>query len=330
MSASPGSPGPLMPEILSIVLSIFGLIGIGYGAVRIGLLKPASADALADFVFTIPIPVLIFRILSTADFQDLSPWALWATYFAAVAVVWSLAHLIVRRGFGREARAGVVAGVSAAFANTVLIGIPLVQIVLGDEGLAVALVVLSVHLPVMMAASVILNEWAVRADGLIDSPVDAGAALRGFIAPLVRNPIIIGLAAGLAWRVTGLTITGAPALIIESLARVAGPVALVASGMSLARYGISGNVRPALVIAVLKLAIMPAAALAVGMALGLSPVALGAVTLLAACPTGVNAFLIASRLGTGQALSSNAMTISTGGAVLSVALWLVIVRALFT
>jgi malonate transporter len=319
-----------MSEILSIVLSIFGLIGIGYGAVRTRLLKRDSADALADFVFTIPIPVLIFRILSTADFQDLSPWALWATYFAAVAIVWSLAHLVIRRGFGREARAGVVAGVSAAFANTVLVGIPLVQIVLGDAGLAVALVVLSVHLPVMMAASVILNEWAVRADGLVRTPVNASAALRGFIAPLVRNPIIIGLAAGLAWRFTGLAISGAPGLIVESLARVAGPVALVASGMSLARYGVSGNVRPALAITVLKLALMPAAVLAIGTALGLPPVALGAVTLLAACPTGVNAFLIASRLGTGQALSSNAMTISTGAAVVTVALWLAAVRALFT
>jgi malonate transporter and related proteins len=317
-----------MLEIVSIVLSIFGLIGIGYAAARTRLLKPETGDGLADFVFTIPIPVLLFRTLATADFQDLSPWAIWASYFSAAAIVWAAAHLMIRRLFGRDTRAGVVAGISSVFANIVLVGLPLVQITLGESGLAAALVLLSIHLPVMMAAGVILNEWAVRADGLVTAPVDAMAAVRGFVGPLLRNPIIIGIAAGLVWRASGLTISGPPALIVDALAQVAGPVALVACGLSLARYGVSGNVRPALAITALKLAALPAAVLAVGMALGLAPVALAAVTLVAACPTGVNAFLIASRLGTGQALSSNAMTISTAAGVVTVALWLAVVRAL--
>ena len=47
------------------------------------------------------------------------------------------------------------------------------------------------------------------------------------------------------------------------------------------------------------------------------------VTLTAACPTGVNVFLIASRLGTGQALASNALLISTAAGVVTVSLWLI-------
>jgi malonate transporter and related proteins len=317
-----------MLEIVSIVLSIFGLIAIGYGAARTRLLKPETGDGLADFVFTIPIPVLLFRTLATADFQDLSPWAIWASYFCAAAIIWAAAHLTIRRLFGSDARAGVVAGISSVFANIVLIGLPLVQITLGEAGLAAALVLLSIHLPVMMAAGVVLNEWAMRADGLVTTPVDAWAAVRNFLGPLLRNPIVIGIAAGLVWRTSGLAISGPPALVVNALAQVAGPVALVACGLSLARYGVSGNIRPALIITVLKLAALPAAVLAIGMALGLAPVALAAVTLVAACPTGVNAFLIASRLGTGQALSSNAMTISTAAGVVTVALWLAVIRAL--
>ena len=40
-------------------------------------------------------------------------------------------------------------------------------------------------------------------------------------------------------------------------------------------------------------------------AVGLPPLGVAALTLTAACPTGVNAYLIASRLGTGEALASN-------------------------
>ena len=47
-----------------------------------------------------------------------------------------------------------------------------------------------------------------------------------------------------------------------------------------------------------------------------------AIVLAAACPTGVNAYVVASRFRTGEALSSNAITLTTALAVLTVALWL--------
>ena len=48
----------------------------------------------------------------------------------------------------------------------------------------------------------------------------------------------------------------------------------------------------------------------------------------AACPTGVNAYLIANRFRTGEALSSNAITISTGLAVVTVSMWLILVEVI--
>ena len=44
--------------------------------------------------------------------------------------------------------------------------------------------------------------------------------------------------------------------------------------------------------------------------------------LAAACPTGVNAYLVAARFKTGEALASNAITLSTGLAVLTVSFWI--------
>ena len=44
----------------------------------------------------------------------------------------------------------------------------------------------------------------------------------------------------------------------------------------------------------------------------------------AASPTGVNAYIVAARFRTGEALASNAITISTAGAVLSMMLWLTV------
>jgi len=81
------------------------------------------------------------------------------------------------------------------------------------------------------------------------------------------------------------------------------------------------------VLSVLKLGLMPALVFVVARAMGLPPVGVAALTLTGACPAGVNTYLIATRLGTGQALASNTLLISTAAGVVTVALWLVVVQA---
>ena len=49
----------------------------------------------------------------------------------------------------------------------------------------------------------------------------------------------------------------------------------------------------------------------------------------AALPSGVNSYLIATQLGTGQALASNQMSIATACAVVTTALWLQLAGAVF-
>ena len=55
---------------------------------------------------------------------------------------------------------------------------------------------------------------------------------------------------------------------------------------------------------------------------GLAPVTAKVAVIAAACPTGVTPFLVAGRFKTGEALASNAITLSTILAVASVAFWL--------
>lgn len=300
------------------------MIGIGYALARSGYLSESVGEGLAEFVFNAAIPVLLFRTLAQADFHGASPWGLWLGYFGGVAVVWALSHKMIRSLFGRDARAGVVAGVSASFANTVMLGIPLVQSAFGEAGMVSILIIISINMPVMMFASIVANEWAMRTDGLETAKPDRLELARRFAIGLISNPIIVGIAVGALWRLTGWPVSGVPAKLVDSLSVVAGPMALFASGMGLARYGISGNVRPALLITFLKLIVMPAIVLAICFAVSLPPLAIAVATMTAACPTGINAYLIANRFGTGQALASNSMTISTAIAVVVTAGWFVL------
>ena len=315
-------------QTLSIVASVFGLIGIGYLAARTRLLSADVGEKLAEFVFVLAIPILIFATLARAETQGVPPLRIWLAYFVPFAVVWALSHLMVVRLFGRDRRAGVVAGGSAAYSNAVLIGVPLVQTALGDDGMVFLIVIVLVHLPILTAASMIFNQWALAVDGDAADAPSRGEALRKLVVSLATHPILIAIALGILWNVTGLPIPGVAAAVIDPLALSAGPLALFATGMALASSGFGRQIVPAFGISVLKLAVLPGLVFASAWAIGLSPLGIAALTLTAACPTGVNAPLIAIRLGTGEALSSNALLISTAGGVVTVALWLSVVLPL--
>jgi malonate transporter and related proteins len=315
-----------LSETLIIVASIFGLIGIGYLTMRSGLLSTAVGDRLAEFVFTLAIPCLLFEALATADFHGISPWRIWAAYFAPFGLVWALSHHMIRRVFGRDQRAGIVAGASAAYSNALLIGIPLMQAALGDDGTVILIVIVAVHSPIMMLVSVFLSEWMQVREGTTSAARSRREVFHRLAVSLATHPILIGVALGVIWRVTGLSIPRVAAAIIEPLARSAGPLALVASGMALVNYGIARQIRPAIAISALKLVLLPVLVFLAASTIGLPPIGVAALTLTAACPAGVNTYLIAQRLGVGEALASNTVLISTGAGVLTVTLWLSLLR----
>lgn len=314
-----------MDQITGIVVPVFGLIGIGWAVAWSRLLRDGTGEGIADFVFTIAIPVLIFRVVATADFSGGSPWLLWLAFYIAYVLAWIAGTVLVRRLFGRDARAGLVAGVSASYGNALLIGVPLIIAAYGHDGAAAITLLIAVHLPVMMTASAVLIERALVADGM--SPdAHAGTIARRLVRNLVRNPIVIGLFAGILWRLTGLPVTGPAGTIVASVGDVAATLALIAVGMSLRNYGISGHVLPAMVVGAIKLVAMPAIVLVLVLWLiPLPPIWAKAIVIAAACPTGVNAYLVAARFGTGQALSSNAITLTTGLSVVTVSAWVTVV-----
>lgn len=315
-----------MHEIVAVILPVFGLIAIGYGTARLGILKQEVGDALGDFVFTIAVPLLIFRTLATADFAHASPWGLWLSYFGGALIVWAAGVAVVRFGFGRDEKVGVIAGVSTAFSNLVLVGTPLVLTAFGEEGAVPLFLIISVNLPVMMVISTLLIERASRrevAAGGVAEPEEGGSLGLRLMKNIFTNPLILGILAGAAWRATGLAIPALPKTLIDGLATAAVPCALFSLGMALKRYGIAGNVAPAVVLSVLKLLVFPGIVWLIAEYVARLPdLWVTVVTIGAATPTGVNAYLIANRFRTGHGLASNTITITSAAAVVTVALWL--------
>jgi predicted permease len=312
--------------VVETILFVFGLVALGYLAGLTGYLKTEVGDALTEFAVGVALPLLLFRTMVGADFRGSAPWALWSAYFAAAAVAWIAGHLVMTRIFGRDSQAGVVGGVATAYSNLVLLGIPFMLGVFGQEGFEVLSLLIAIHMPVMTMTSIILFDvFGHRKTGTIS----AGAILRAFVRRVLPNSLMIGILVGLLWRFTGLELPPFVVRLIDSLADIAGPLALFAMGLGLRKFGISGNVLPAVTLSLLKLFLMPAVALGAAWLLGLPPMTAKVAVAAAALPSGVNSYLLAVQFGTGQALASSQMTIATACAAVSTAFWLTIAHAVF-
>jgi hypothetical protein len=315
-----------MTPLTETVLFVFSLVALGYLAGLTGYLRPASGEGISEFAVNVAMPLLLFQTMVKSDFHGVTPWSLWGAYFAAVAITWAAGHLVITRIFGRDARAGIVGGVSSAYSNVVLLGAPFILGVFGASGFEVLSLLVSVHLPIMMMASIVLFEMFGRGSGETVHPL---RVVKSFLRRLFINPLIIGILAGLAWRLTGLPLPDLVERLVDTLADTAGPVALFAMGLSLRRFGISGNIRPALALSGLKLFLMPALVLAFVWLLGLPPLTAKVAVVVAALPSGINSYLIAVQFNTGQALASNQMTLATASAVVTTSFWLTVVIHIF-
>jgi predicted permease len=312
-----------MSALTESIIFIFGIVALGYGAARSGLLR-GNGEALAEFATSVALPFLLFRTMLTSDFGGLAPWSLWIAYFTAAAVSWALGQLIAYHVLGRDGRGSIIAGVAASFSNLVLLGLPFMLAMFGQPGVSVLSLIVAVHLPTMLAVSIVMFAAA----GGEGAP-RGWAAVREFAVTLATNAMIVGIVAGLLWRLSGIAMPALPMRLVDTFAGVAGPLALFAMGMGLGRFPLRANLGQAAIMAALKLVFMPGIALGMALLLGLPPLAAKVLVVAAGLPTGVNPYLFAVRFRTGEGLASNSLTIGTLAAALTTTLWLAIAERVF-
>lgn len=293
-----------------VVLPAFGLIAVGYLARATRIVAERTGEGLSDFVFVLAVPCLLFRTLARSDLPSVQPWGYWLAYFIGLLLVWGLAMLIASRAFGRKGPELVVSGFAAAQSNTVLVGVPVILKAYGDAGAVPLALLLAVHLPVTMTLATLL------AEGRNASPLD-------IVRRLISHPIIIGILLGSAARPFATNLPEPFWTVVDGLAAAAIPCALVSLGIALRRYGLGPDPALPMVLSALKLGLHPAAVLLLATRVfSMPPEWSGVAVLFAACPCGINAYLFAERYRQGVADASGAIALSTGLAIVTMAVWL--------
>ncbi len=299
-----------MHTVLVVVVPIFALILVGYLCRKSGKLGPRAASEINLMVVWLCLPALLFKVTATATWAEIwQPGFVLA--FGGGTLAMFLATLLWRLCSGHGLATASIDGLSAGYANTGYIGIPLCALLFGDAGLQPALIATLIVVCVLFAIAVVCIEVGLQSEKHV------GRAAAKVLRALAKNPLVIAPVAGGLWACTGLGIALPVMHFLDMLAAATTPCALVSLGLFLAQPAPQQK-SSAWPLVAMKLVGQPLLTWVLAFkVLALPSMWATSAVLLAALPTGTGPFMLAEYYQREAGVVSKAILLSTMGSLLT-------------
>ena len=303
----------------SATLPIFFTMLLGLFFCKIGLMDENFVKKMNQFVFTAALPALLFEDLSTVDFYR--AWDTRFVLFCFFATLLSIG-LTALLSFLLKDRSVQGEFVQASYrSSAAILGIAFIQNIYGDAGMAPLMIVGTVPLYNIMA--VVVLSFMKPDRGKLDRRL-LGKTLKG----IVTNPILLGIAAGLAWSALRLPMPVILEKTVHNVAVLATPLGLMAMGGSLEFKKALGQIRPAVAASLIKLVGLAALFLPIAVSMGFTQEKLVAILVMLGSATTVSCFVMAKNMGHEGTLTSSTVMLTTLGSAFTLTGWLFLLRTL--
>lgn len=294
-----------MQALINIAVPVFAIIGCGYAARRLGLLGDASTEALNGFVYYFALPAVFLHSMATAPLDRIFDPGFVGAYLGGGIVVYGIAMTVALYVYRESLAEGALASLSAVFANTGYMGIPLFIAAFGPDGAFPVILATVAQTLTIFVVSILLIEFTVR-------DPEGGHPVAGLVKSLVTNPFILATAAGLALNLSGAGLPKPVEIFLSLLGGSAGPCALFALGLFLVGQSVTRGLGEALWLSGLKLFAHPAATWLFAVYVFALPAReTRDLVLMSALPAGALVFVIAQRHGVFVQRSLAAILITT-------------------
>lgn len=306
-----------MFHVLSVVLPIFALILVGWLCRRTNRLGPQAASEINKLVVWLCLPAMLFKVTATSTWEEIWQPGFLAAFTGGCLLVF-FATLAWRLMQGRPLPAASIDGLSASYANTGYMGIPLCLLVFGQDGLEPALIASLLVVCVLFAICVVCIEVGLQNEKHI------GRAIAVVLKALGKNPLVVSPILGGLWAASGVGLPTPLMHFLDMLAAATTPCALISLGMFLAqKQEPQGAQVGAWPLVAIKLVGQP---LLTGFlayqVFDLPPLWADSALLLSALPTGTGPFMLAEYYQREAAVVSRSILLSTLGSLVTLSLCL--------
>ena len=321
-------------SILSIISPLIMVALLGFICTKSRWLSKEKLNAISKFTFSISIPAFLFYQMAKANFSEQISPQLFASFYLPVLCCYGFAWLISyffyqekqsakQEGYNKEncpeknGAASAVFALGASYSNNIIVGLPLLLAALGEQVLGIIFLIVTFHSALLFALTSII---AAKSTSKRNA---SSFKLFSFIKQSLNNPFIISILAGLIVNLSGLTM---PIFLQDSLALISKPaisLALFILGASLAFYQVKDTLTFISIACISKLIILPTLVFITSQYIfNLQSFVVTVLVMLSACPTGVNAYIVAASHQQHEKTIAGTVVLSTLLSIITIPLWL--------
>lgn len=304
---------------INVTLPIFLVMVIGYVLKQIGMLNDNFVTVANKFNFKVTLPFLLFRDISAVDIRAV--FDLKYVLFCAIAsticfwTIWGGTKLFLKDKSMRGAF------VQASFrSSAAVMGLAFIENIYGSSAMGPLMVIGSV--PLYNIFSVIVLTFEGEGAGE-ESKTEK---IKEACVNIAKNPIILGILAGL---VAGLLRLDFPVIVdktINSVAQMATPLALIAIGAGFEGRKALAKICPTIVAAMIKLVIQPLIFVPIAAWMGFTGEKLIAILIMLASPTTPSCYIMAKNMNNDGVLTASVVVATTLLAAFTLTGWIFLLK----
>lgn len=300
---------------LNSTIPIFFVIFIGWFLRQRGMLNDGFLSAGNKFVFSIALPALLFRDISGADIQNVFDlkYVLYCMIVTSLMFwgIWLFTELFMKD------KSMIGAFVQASFrGSAAILGIAFIENIYGHSTVGPLMIVASVPLYNIYSVLVL----TMRGNG------NENGSIKTAIINILKNPIILGIFAGLPFSFLHVDFPNVIDKCINNLAVTATPLGLLLVGAGFEGRKALAKIKPTMVATMIKLFVLPVLFLPIAMYLGFHGESMIAILIMLGSPTTVSCYIMAKNMGNDAVLTSSIIVMATLLSSVSLTFWVFVLR----
>ncbi len=308
-------------SIIAIIMPLILVALLGFVCAKSQWLNRSQIDALSKFTFYLSIPAFLFYQMAQANFSEQISPALFASFYLPVLCCYCITFLshyfLIKRKEASSTAGSAVFSLAASYSNTVIIGLPILLSLFGEQVLGIIFLIITFHSALLFTLTSALSSISANGRGSFNG--------REIIKQNLKNPLVVSISAGLVVNLLSIELPSILADVLLLIGKPAITLALFILGASLAYYQVRDKLFSIGIASLSKLVLLPGLVLLASQELfQLSSLSVTVLVILSACPTGVNAYLIAKSQQQEQQTVAGTVVVTTVLSMFTIPLWLML------
>ena len=301
-----------------VVFPLILMMTVGYVVKQLKITDTASLNVMNKLVFRVFLPLLLFLNIYTLKPEEAlnsdNAKLLLLSAFCILGII-ILTHLLLPYFVKDKKRISVI--IQGIFrSNLVIFGIPIAASIYGDEHIGIVSLLAAFIVPFYNFLAVIVLEYY-RGSKI---------KLKSLLLSIIKNPLILASLFAFIIILLGIKIPAPLLSPLQSMSKVATPLAFVVLGGTFHFNRLAHNMKPLITVTIGRLILFPAIVITLAILLGFRNEALVALIGVTASPTAVSSFTMALEMDADGELAGQIVIITSIACIITLFFWVLFLR----